>query len=92
MPQHHSGSRGTLEMLAEHTTRETSGVDFHKTHVTFPLEFNGFTDIHEVVIEPMRGADDDVQSVETAAISVGEQVAKQLSSGGTINDGRRPEG
>ncbi len=54
---------------------EASGMDFQTSYLKLLLGFIGFTEIHEVVIEPTMGAPADVEQTEAAAIAKAESIA-----------------
>ncbi len=61
-----------------YSSAEATGMDFQKNYLSFLLGFLGFTDIHELVIEPTLGADDDVSSTVDAAIKSAKALAAKL--------------
>jgi FMN-dependent NADH-azoreductase len=61
-----------------YSSDETGAMDFQKTYLRFLLGFIGFTDIHEVVVEPTLGAPDDVKAVEEAALAAAKKLAAQF--------------
>ncbi len=61
-----------------YSSDEASGMDHQKSYLQLLLRFIGFSDIHEITIEPTLGAPDDVHATEAAAIAAAEQYAAQL--------------
>ncbi len=61
-----------------YSSDEARGMDFQKSYLNLLLGFIGFTDIHDLTIEPTLAAPQDVQSVESAAMAAAEKVAGQL--------------
>jgi FMN-dependent NADH-azoreductase len=61
-----------------YSSEEASGMDFQKNYLKLLLGFLGFSDIHDVTIEPTLGAAEAVESVEAAAIAAAEKIASQL--------------
>lgn len=61
-----------------YSSEEAAGMDFQKGYLQFLLGFIGFTDIHEILVEPTLGGPDDVAKVEADAIAAAEVAAKTI--------------
>lgn len=59
-------------------TEASQGMDLQRSYVQLLLGFIGFTDIHEVIIEPTLAGPDDIAKTEQLAIEAAEKIAESF--------------
>jgi len=61
-----------------YSSEESAEMDFQKGYLQFLLGFIGFTDIHEILVEPTLGGPDDVAKVEVDSIAAARAAAQAI--------------
>jgi len=61
-----------------YSSEQATGMDFQKSYLNFLLGFIGFSEIHEIVIEPTLAAEADVTSTVNRAIESARSLAAKL--------------